>query len=310
MECRRTIWLGLCCLGGVLGCHHESTNPLQSANVTAQQTTRKAPDGTVIHTEPDPPKRPPTAATCSTYGDWYSQAAREPGIGQAQAQQLRDTALKAYQQAMQIDPKYLPAYRSTAALYWDLNDPSHAAQMYQKALQIYPKDARLWYELGLGQFRQKEYAEGLTAMEKAHTLESENREYSNAYGYALARAGRYDQALIVFARHNDPARAHYNLARMLAHMGQAEQSMEQVRLALNQDPSLNEARQLEAELQGRPWPATEEIRPAGGPQATPAQPVQPVIFLDSAVPVESANPTTATPQVPPPPMLYGQPASR
>jgi tetratricopeptide (TPR) repeat protein len=309
MECRRTIWLGLCCLGGVLGCHHEPTNPLQSANV-AQQSTRKAPDGTVIHTEPDAPKHAPTAATCSTYGDWYSQAAREPGIGQAKAQQLRDTALKAYQQALQIDPKYLPTYRSMAALYWDLNDPSHAAQMYQKALQVYPTDARLWYEMGLSLFRQKEYAGGLAALEKAQTLESENREYSNAYGYALARAGRYDQALSVFARHNDPARAQYNLARMLAHMGQAEQSLEHVRLALNQDPSLNEARQLEAELQGRPWPANEEIRPAGGNQETPPQPVQPVVFLDSAVPVEPTHATnTAVPPIPPPPMLYGQPPS-
>ncbi len=152
MECRRMFWLGLWLLGGALGCTHQgTTNPLLSSNPSPEAgSTRKLADGTVIRTEPDPPKRAPNAATCATYGDWFAQAALEPGVGQAKAQQLRDTALKAYQQALQIDPKYLPGYRSMARLYWDLDDPAHATQMYQKAVQLYPNDASLWYEMGLG----------------------------------------------------------------------------------------------------------------------------------------------------------------
>jgi tetratricopeptide (TPR) repeat protein len=311
MECRRTIWLTLWVLGGALGCAHTGTTdsqqpPALSANAGAQESTsRKLADGTVIHVEPDPPKRPPNAVTCAKYGDFYAQAAHEPGVSPVKAQQLRDTALKAYQQALQIDPKYLPGYRSLANLYWDLNDGTHAAQMYQKALQLYPKDASLWADLGLGLFRQKDFAGGLGALGKAVALEPENREYSNAYGYALARAGQYDQALVVFMRHNEPAKAHFNLARMLAHLGQPDLSLQQVRMALSQNPNLSEARALQAELEGRAPPGNEGIRPASatqGPQPVP--PVQPVVFLDSATPVETVPPRDAgVQQLPAPPMM-------
>ena len=212
-------------------------------------------------------------------------------MGQARIQQLRDTALKAYQQALQTDPKYLPAYRSLARLYWDLNDPAHAVQQYQKALQLYPKDASLWYELGMGQFRVKDYANGLAALDKAQALEPENREYSNAFGYALARAGRYDQALTVFTRHNDPAKAHYNLARMLAHMGQGDQGLQQVKLALGAEPQPGRGPPaLEAEPRGRVPPGGEGVRAAMAQQAAPAgQPVLPVVFTDPSGQVPAGN---------------------
>lgn len=244
-----TLILGLLVLAG---CLRRNTLPDEQKPAPVLGTT---PDkiGPVVHPEPDLPKRTPAATTCAKYGDFFALSAKEPGIGEAKAQKLRDSALKAYQQALEIDPKYVDAYRSLAQLYLDLNDTAHMAQTYQKALEIVPQDAGLWHEMGIALLRQKD-AGALEALSKATTLDPVNREFSSSYGFALARAGQYDEALAVFLRHNDAATAHYNVARMQAHMQQPALSLVQVRLALAKNPNLTQAQQLKAELEGEGKP--------------------------------------------------------
>jgi tetratricopeptide (TPR) repeat protein len=208
--------------------------------------------------KPDGPKRQPLASTCVAFGDYSVRAAADPKASPAQQEHLRDQARRAYQQALQVDPNYLPAYTALAHLYTTMGDEERAAATYQRALKSHPRDAKLWYELGMCHARYKKWESALAALQQATALDPENRQYVHTLGFCPARAGRYDESFRAFARVEDEATAHYNLARMLHHMKQDELCKQHLRLAVHANPDLAPARQLLASLEE---PGTEVSQP-------------------------------------------------
>ena len=74
---------------------------------------------------------------------WAEDTARSP----ADRDKLFDMARRSYQQALEIDPKYLPAYAALAGLYEKLNDYELAQASYRGALKVQPKDANIWFDI-------------------------------------------------------------------------------------------------------------------------------------------------------------------
>lgn len=210
--------------------------------------------------EKELPKRPPQAATCVSYGSFYLKAAAEPAHSSVEREQLLDQARRSFQQALKLEPKSLDAHRGLARTYQERNEYDRAAQTYQDALKISAKDASLWFDLGMCQARQQNWAGALESMHRAAELDPENRAYGSALAYALARAGRYDESFALFKKLAGEGQAHYNVARMLHHVHQDEQSKQHLRLALQSEPGLDAARELLAQLEA---PAS-GIRPAAG----------------------------------------------
>ncbi len=147
MDCRRTLWLGLGLLTAAAGCQHDirinpvAPTPQAQALAPAPAVVQAVPPNAVVRKEADLPRKTPHASTCVAAGDCLAQQALAPDLGETAKVDCQDRARKAYQQALSIDPHYLPAYQSLAALYVAMKDHAHAVATYQKAAQTFPNAA-------------------------------------------------------------------------------------------------------------------------------------------------------------------------
>lgn len=290
MDCRRPVGLFVALLVTACGC----TSSLPMLRTSG---TRIDPDADMIHKAP----------TYVAFGDFRARSAEAPETTPEGKRQLREEAKLAYQKAIEVDPKYLPAYVSLARVQLASEDHPAATQTYGKALAICPGDSLLHFELGMCQCRMKEWPAALASMRKAMELEPSNRQYATGMGLALARAGQWDEAFAILERVNGQAKAHYDLARMLTHVGQQpDKALQHAAAAVAADPRFEAARTLLAELeQGKTKP------PAPAPTPTPAlKPVPQQIGQASPLPVSAATPGPTPPAAAPPaptPLPVGNP---
>jgi tetratricopeptide (TPR) repeat protein len=263
MDCRKPLLGVLGLVSAVWGCNHQPTVPTQPTTVTMVEK---------VQDKELPRRAPKKPSVCVAAGVFYESEAVKAPAGSTQQEQFFDQARRAYQQALEIDASYLPAYQALGRLYVTIGDHERAVATYHKGLQKHKKEAGLWFDLGMAHARKKEWEPGLEALRKAVELDPENRRYVNTLGHCLARTGRYDESLGCFRKAVGEAKAHYNLARMMLHMNDQAQARQHLHLALRADPQLAQAQQLLASLDGRgivpaglQTPAGEEI-PVGLPQ--------------------------------------------
>jgi len=245
MDCRKPLLVALVVVCGLAGC--KTSTPTQTAAIS--QPLPPAPVTTVtLKKEEDQPKRAPKALTCASYGRFAADEADKPGISPVEAQEKRDVARKAYQQALRIDPKCLEAYQGLGRLYIAMKDYRAATKTYLEGQRHFPKEPSLYYELGMCHAQQKEWEPALQNLSKAAELDPEERFYNHYLGYALARAGRYDDSLKVFERLESEQEAHYHVACMLRHLNQLDLCREHLQTALLKDPQMQPALALLSEL--------------------------------------------------------------
>jgi tetratricopeptide (TPR) repeat protein len=259
MDCRKILALALGLLGGVAGCQHQQGS-------TAVADARPAPDGNVIHKEAELPRRQPRPMTCVAYGDFRVKEAAAPERTPLERQQHYEVARKAYQQALELDPKCLAAHQGLARLYVAMEDHSHAVAAYRRALQLYPHEAGLWFELGVCYSHKQEWSDALESLSRATQLDPEDRRFADTLAVVLAAAGRYEESLQAFSRFNQEATAHYKLACTLRRLQQPDLCRRQLELALEKDPQLAPAQTLLAELGGQ---AAAPVQPASYVEAGP-----------------------------------------
>jgi tetratricopeptide (TPR) repeat protein len=239
--------------------------------------------------DPEALKRPPKPETFVAYGDFSAKeadAATDPN----EQEQLRERARHAYQEALKDDPGNVAALKSLARLYAVSNEFDRAKETYAAALKAAPEDASLWFALGMACARNKEWAPAIEYLSHATQLDPENRSYCRYLGFTLARAGRYDESLAMFARYEGEAKANFYLAQMLQHVGQVDRCKMHLQIALAKDPQLTDASQMLVRLNGGPPAAP---RPAPKPAV-----IQQASFTEAAQP--EREPLRMLP--PPPPM--------
>ncbi len=188
--------------------------------------------------------RPPKAATCIAFGDFRAAEATNKDRSPIQRQQLSEDARKAYQQALSIEPDNMQALVGLARLYTNLEDYQHARETYELAAKKHPKQAGIWFELGMMHARKKEWDLAISHLGKAVQLEPENRQFINTYGFALCRVGKFDESFKVFIKINEPAKAHYQVARMMNHVGKNDEAREHLIKALANQPDYPDALSL------------------------------------------------------------------
>ena len=248
MDRRKTLWAALGLLAALAGCQHDirmnATAPTPQAQTVApppQAAVQTVPPNAVVRQEADLPRKTPHASTCVAGGDFFAQQALAPEIGETARIANQEKARKAYQQALSIDPRCLPAYESLAALYVAMKDHTHAVATYQKAAQVFPKEARVFYELGMCHGGEKEWDLAVRNLAHAATLDPENRKFVDALGWMQARAGRYDDSLATFMKVHDEPEAHYKLACMLEHLNQIDLCKQHLQAALDKNPQMDKA---------------------------------------------------------------------
>jgi tetratricopeptide (TPR) repeat protein len=196
--------------------------------------------------------RTPKPETCVACAEMRLATASNKALQEnqpVQVEQLRDEARRAYQQAIKIDNKCLPAYLGLAMLYQDIDQSQRAIETYRNGLKAMPKEPKLWFALGMCQARDKQFEASLPSLKKATELDTENYLYINHYGFTLARAGRIDESYRFFVKTQGEAKAHYNVACVLHHVNRDDECKDHLLKALMAKPNMEPAQELLAHLQ-------------------------------------------------------------
>ena len=248
MDCRTPLAAVVCLVAGVSGCFPSSWLSRPAAPTTVEPEVK----------ESDKKIKP---KTLTAFAALKEQQASDPNLAPDQQDQLREQARRAYQGALSIDPKCLDAHVGLARLFDKMDNREQALARYTQALKLSPKDPNLCHEVGMFHARRKEWAPALDYLRRAAELDPENRQIVKSYGLSLARNGRVEESLAQFRKVMPEAEAHCNVARMLRHMNQLDESKQQVQLALRANPTFEPAHRLMAELEGRTM--TQQFVPTG-----------------------------------------------
>lgn len=209
-----------------------------------------------------------------------------------------------YQTALKSSPSDLNTLVSLARCYDRQGKGPQAIETYKKALKAHPKSALAYNDAGLCYARQKQTTEAVQHLNKAIELQPANTRYYNNLATVLVEAGRADEAYQHLARINSPAIAHYNVACLLHAQGKFDLSARHLRLALQQDGNLAEARELLASMNVAPPRPGQRV--AALPVSTGSLPAQaggsyaPQGYAPPAGQAQPRpQPTTAPPSAPP-----------
>ncbi len=270
MECRRSLVVAICLAWTSAGCVGQGTAQ-RTVRANSNPVPAQPPPGAVVQKVSDQPKRHPKPATLVAWANCREREAAAEKNSLLQSE-LRDQARRAYQQAIQQDSSYLPAYQGLARLYLALSDYDRAVNTLNHALHKSPKDANLWFERGVCLARKKDWGGAIQSMQRAVELDPENRYIVQTLGFTLAWSGRYDEGLAFLARAMGPANAHYNLARVHQRQERPEQCKQHLQLAIQANPNLDVAREMLTRLEvsdapppnSQPMPPPSPEAPAGG----------------------------------------------
>jgi tetratricopeptide (TPR) repeat protein len=108
-----------------------------------------------------------------------------------------DEALGAYGAAIEIDPRYVPAYANLADLHQRQGDEAAAEAVLRRGLDKAEGSAALQHALGLALVRQQRTEEAVKALQLAARLAPESPRYVYVFAVALNSIGQPKQAIMV-----------------------------------------------------------------------------------------------------------------
>lgn len=116
-----------------------------------------------------------------------------------------EAAIKAYQRALTLDPKFAGAYVNLADAYRQSGRDNEGEHYLRQGLSLLPDAADLHHALGLTLIRKADYTAALSELAEAAKLAPENPRYAYVYGIGLHSTGDSRQALAILkaadARH-------------------------------------------------------------------------------------------------------------
>jgi tetratricopeptide (TPR) repeat protein len=282
MDGRKALILAVGILCGLAGCSKPITNPFSSSSPPPPPSAAQLPPPEVKITKRED-LGDPKPATWVQWGALKAEIAVDPNRPAAERELYAQQAKEAYAKALKGDAKYVPAHMGLGELNESLGDREEAVANYRTALKCdpknvsahisiarvlegagkrdealatyviatsaLPKDASLWFEMGMCRGRAKQFDQALSCLVRASELRPKNPDYAKSVGFMLARMGRTDEALTWLTKVMPEADARYNLARMMAHIGNAESSREQLSGALRLEPEHLAALKMASESQ-------------------------------------------------------------
>jgi len=112
----------------------------------------------------------------------------------ATIRKLTQKSLDAYQQALSIDPDFLPARINLAMLHNSRDEPQEAESQLRRVTELAPDNGEGFYSLGLLFAEQKRLTEAEAAIGKAVTLMPGNSRVLYNHGLLLLQAGKPDES--------------------------------------------------------------------------------------------------------------------
>lgn len=166
-----------------------------------------------------------------------------------------DQARKAYQYALEADPKYPLVHLNLGVIAYREGHLPEAEEEYRKEIAIDPNDAMAWNNLGVVYMDKGDYEAAEENLERAHTLQPYFNDarinLAETYcqiGLKKAASGETQEAGELFAKAlnlvDDNALYQYNFALALGQMGYVDRAIKHLKRALELTPSFTEAQNL------------------------------------------------------------------
>ena len=150
-----------------------------------------------------------------------------------------EDAIAAYEQAIQIQPKYYEAWYAKASLLYQLQRYEEALVAYEKIIQLQPEEAHAWFVRGwiLGELQR--YDTAIDSYDKAIEIDKTLDEAWFYRGKTLEKWKRYEDAIASYDQaiqiKPDYPDACYNKACCYAEQGKVPVAIETLQHAINRD---------------------------------------------------------------------------
>jgi Flp pilus assembly protein TadD len=144
-----------------------------------------------------------------------------------------ERARSAYESALRIEPRFIPASINLADLHRSLGREAEALAVLRRALEREPASAELHHALGLALVRAGQGPEALTHLERAATAAPEQARFAYVHAIAVHAAGDAPRAIALLetavARHPGDRDLRVALADLAARAGRRELAERQLR---------------------------------------------------------------------------------
>jgi Flp pilus assembly protein TadD len=182
-------------------------------------------------------------------------------------------ARRMFHKALEKEPHHLGALVGLGRHFDRQGQLDRASEHYLEATKYHPKEAVAFNDLGLCCARQRRYDDAVQALNRAIALEPDSALYRDNVAMVLVAQGRISEALAHMTDAHGPAIAHYNVGYLLSKRGLHEAALEQFQLALNCNPSMEEAREWVLALSLPEQGAAEQAIVSAPDPASPVSPV-------------------------------------
>lgn len=163
-----------------------------------------------------------------------------------------DHARTLYQKAIEMDPKNLDAHLGLARMEDRLGNYQAAVQVYQRALSMYPRETRILNDLALCHARHDHMDVALPLLHQAVTLRPDKELYRNNIAKVWIEKNRLDLALTHMEAVYQKPVANYNVAALLVERGRQTDAAPFLAQALQLDPQMSAAQSLMAQISQQP----------------------------------------------------------
>ena len=157
-----------------------------------------------------------------------------------------EQAIKAYREAIELDPKHAEAYNGLGYLYLHKGKPLRAEENFKKAISKNRRYPEAWINLGVVYYQKEEYAKAIKKFEKAISYAPGSSEAFRLLGCAYYKEGeleKAEEALKTSLMYTKSADAHNSLGVVYMEKGLYEDAVLEFKKALRITPSHTNALQ-------------------------------------------------------------------
>lgn len=142
-----------------------------------------------------------------------------------------------------FDGKAWQGYLLLGAVYDRQKRYEDAAFAYRKTIEINPKSASAYNNLGVSLYQMGSYKESAEALLSAISIDPENQQSYNNLGLSLFKLGKYHEALESLKKGSEEATAYNNMGVLYLEQKKYEEAVEYFEKAIEAKPSYYESAQ-------------------------------------------------------------------
>ncbi|MGH7178172.1 MAG: tetratricopeptide repeat protein [Tepidisphaeraceae bacterium] len=167
----------------------------------------------------------------------------------AETQNAYPAAIAQYNEALKINPNYLPAMYRLAVVQTFLKQYPQAIEAWKRYVAASNGSADSYNDLGYTYELAGHSSEAEAAYRAGLARDPSNGPCNINLGLLLVRTDRVNEGALFLEKTLKPAEVHYNIGSVYQQLGKKEQAIEEFRKALELDPSMKEAKARLKQLQ-------------------------------------------------------------